>query len=56
MHLLTIQEASHRLAIPVKTLRDWVYKRKMPYFKVGKLVRFDTAKIDAWIQSKQINP
>lgn len=34
------------VGIPEKTLRNWVYLKKIPYSKVNRLIRFDKLKID----------
>lgn len=48
-HLVTIAQLSRALQIPEKTLRDWVYKRQIPFLKVGKLIRFRVSEIESWI-------
>ena len=40
MNLITLPELSTLLKIPEKTIRDWVYKKKIPYYKVGYHIRF----------------
>ncbi len=37
------------------TLRDWVRFRKIPFFKAGKLVRFDLQRIDQWAKEKAVD-
>lgn len=37
--LLTIPEAASLLRLAPATIRDWTLKRKIPYVKVGRLVR-----------------
>lgn len=48
-HLLTVPQLSEWLQIPQKTIRDWVYKRQIPFLKVGRLIRFRSREIEAWI-------
>ncbi len=50
--LWDIRKASQMLCISQKTLRDWVYKRQIPFKKVGKLVRFDPSEIHGWIEER----
>lgn len=38
--LLTIQEVSELLKVKVSTLYDWIYRKKIRYVKIGRLVRF----------------
>lgn len=54
MRLLTVKQLSARLAIPEKTIRHWVWRKKIPYLKVGKLLRFDRGAIALWLRRKQI--
>jgi excisionase family DNA binding protein len=53
---VSIKTLSILLDIPERTLRTWVYKRKIPYYKVGKLVRFDLSKIRTWTMANPIKP
>lgn len=48
--LLTIKEVSETLKVAEATLRDWVQYRRIPFVRVGRLVRFrpeDIEKIQA---------
>ena len=45
-HLLTIQEAAQITGVSITTLYKWVSHRKIPYIKMGRLVKFDAAKLD----------
>jgi len=45
---VSIKSLSAMLDIPERTIQTWVYKRSIPYYKIGKLVRFDLAKVRAW--------
>lgn len=47
--LLTIDELSTYLNVPKKTIYDMVYTKRIPYGKVGRLLRFDKQLIDMWI-------
>lgn len=46
--LLDVDEAASLLQVKVGTLYSWVSKRKIPFRKVGSLVRFDRAELMAW--------
>lgn len=50
---LTITQLSDLLQVPVKTIRDWVYKRKIPFKRVGRLIRFYEKDIMTWINRKE---
>lgn len=47
--LITKEQLSEWLSVPIKTIQDWVYKRKIPFVKVGSLVRFRVSEIESWI-------
>ena len=50
--LWDIRKTSLMLSVAEKTLRDWVYKRQIPFKKVGHLVRFNPSEINVWIQER----
>lgn len=52
-NLLTIGQLSDLLQVPQKTIRDWVYKRKIPFKRVGRLIRFYGKDIVTWINQKE---
>jgi excisionase family DNA binding protein len=49
-NFITIEQLSQWTQVPVKTIRDWVYKRQIPFKKVGRLVRFQKSEIELWIK------
>lgn len=49
--LLTIAEASAMLRLQPSTLRAWILRRKLPYCKVGRLVRIRRGDVDALIDA-----
>ncbi|HHT9118382.1 MAG TPA: helix-turn-helix domain-containing protein [Candidatus Hypogeohydataceae bacterium YC38] len=44
--LLTIKEVSETLKVAEGTLRDWVQYRRIPFVRVGRLVRFRPGDIE----------
>ncbi|MBX7147707.1 helix-turn-helix domain-containing protein [bacterium] len=50
--LWDINKTAAMLSVSVSTLRDWVYKRQIPFKKVGNLVRFDPSEIQKWIEER----
>ncbi len=48
--LLTISELSTLLNIARKTVYNLVYRREIPFVKVGGSLRFDPDQIDKWIK------
>jgi excisionase family DNA binding protein len=53
-HLIDIAELERRTAIKQATLRKYVVQRKIPFVKIGRLVRFDTAEIEAWVKERKV--
>lgn len=51
--LWDIKKISEHLLIPVKTIRDWVYKKSIPFHKVGRQVRFCPSEIERWILERK---
>lgn len=49
--LLTIEEASHFLSIKISRLRTAVFKKEIPFVKIGRLVRFQESDLLKWIES-----
>ncbi|MGO9582662.1 MAG: helix-turn-helix domain-containing protein [Acidimicrobiales bacterium] len=49
--LLTIDQLAERLGVSIRHIRRLVAERRVPYLKVGWLVRFDPAEITAWLDS-----
>jgi excisionase family DNA binding protein len=49
---LSINELSDYIGIPKGTLYVWTCQKRIPYAKVGRLLRFDKQKIDEWIKAK----
>lgn len=50
-NLWGIKETAGFLGIRVSTLRDWVFRRKIPIVKVGKLVKFEPGEIRRWVSA-----
>lgn len=50
--LLTTPQVAARLGVKPPTLESWRYKGEGPkWIQVGRLVRYRTADIDAWVES-----
>ena len=48
--LLSIREAAKFLACSEALLRKWIYQRKLPYVKVGRLTRIRQSDLEAWLR------
>ena len=53
--LLTIKETAKLLSIKESTLRSAVFKKTIPYIKVGRLVRFDIHEIKRFLEDNSIS-
>jgi excisionase family DNA binding protein len=54
--LVSIHDCSVYLGLSVHTLYTMVSQRRIPFVKVGRLVKFDLALLDAWINKRTIMP
>ena len=54
--LLDIGEAAERLGVTPRFMRRLVFERRLPYIKVGKYVRFESADLEAWLASNRVEP
>lgn len=51
---LDIDQLSERINTPVKTIRDWVHKRKIPFRKLPTGgIRFPWSKVEAWMRGEE---
>ena len=48
--LMTPEQTSKLLGVALSTLYGWTSDKKIPFRKVGRLVRFDPAEVDLWTQ------
>lgn len=51
-----IKELSEYLDTPVGTLYVWTHQKKIPYYKIGRNVKFDLEKIEDWLKKKEVKP
>ncbi len=50
--LWTVEEVSDYLGIPVKTLYQWKWRGEgPPVRKIGRHLRYDPAKLRAWVEA-----
>jgi excisionase family DNA binding protein len=47
--MLTIKEVMKQYAVSRPTVQIWM-KKGLPYYKVGRLVRFKQEEVDEWIR------
>ncbi len=51
---LGIKDCSEYLGVTKGTLYVWVCYRKIPYIKVGRLVKFDIRLIEEWLKANTV--
>ena len=49
-----VYQAADYLGCAPGTLRNWVSQRRIPFCKVGRLVRFLKADLDAWLDQQRV--
>jgi len=52
--LINVKQLSESTGLNVFTLYSWINQKRIPYVKVGRLVRFDPKKIEKWIEEKTV--
>lgn len=52
--LIGIQDVSERLGVSTNTIYAWISQKRIPHYKVGRLVKFNTTEIDQWIAAKKV--
>ena len=48
---VTMKEMQAYLGVRRETILQWISKRNMPAYKVGRLWKFKLSEVDAWIRS-----
>ena len=51
---LGIEETAEYLGLSKGTLYVWACQRRIPYLKIGKLLKFDIIEIQAWLKDKRV--
>ena len=54
--LLNVAEAAAALTVKESTVRAWILNRKIPYCKVGRLVRVRRADVEEFISTSIVCP
>jgi len=53
-NLMDIGGVAERLGVRVRYVRRLVAERRIPYIKLGHLLRFDPAQIDEWVERSRV--
>ena len=54
--LLKIDEVAQILNVKTSWIRSAVFKKEIPYIKVGNLLRFKKEELNEWMRQKTITP
>lgn len=50
---LSLEEIAKHVGCSRDTIRAWIKKGTIPYYKVGRMYKFKISEVDAWIESGQ---
>lgn len=53
---LNVDEVAGWLGVSSTTVRDWVFKRRIPFLKINGSVRFDRDELISWTNSQRVEP
>lgn len=51
---LTIKSFCELYSLSEAVVRKWIFQKKIPYYKLGRQIRFDPDEIKEWILSKRV--
>ncbi len=54
--LLSPQELSDVLSISIETVYAWTSQKRIPYIKMGRLVRFNADEVNKWLEKQRVAP
>jgi excisionase family DNA binding protein len=54
MKLLHVNEVCGTLGIKESTLRKWIFNRRIPFVRVGRLVKFEPEAIQRFIEENRV--
>ncbi len=54
--LLDVNQTAELLGIKPVTLRLWISQKRIPYYKVGKSIKFKPSEIETWINARRVAP
>lgn len=50
---LSLEEIAKHVGCSKDTIRAWIKKGTIPYYKVGRMYKLKISEVDAWIESGQ---
>jgi len=52
--LLSPQELSDVLSVSIETVYAWTSQKRIPYIKMGRLVRFNADEVNKWLERQRV--
>jgi len=52
-NLVDVRALSEMLSVKQGTIYKWVAEGRIPYYRLGRLVRFDPAEVMAWVRQQK---
>ena len=49
--LYNVEEIANHIGVSKDTIRAWIKKETIPYYKVGRQYKFKLSEIDEWVAS-----
>lgn len=48
-----LEEVAQHLGVSKDTVRAWIKKNSIPYYKIGRQYKFKISEVDSWVESGQ---
>ena len=48
---VSLEEIAEHMGLSKETIRNYIKKQQIPYYRIGKQYKFKISEIDAWIES-----
>ncbi|HJA05767.1 MAG TPA: helix-turn-helix domain-containing protein [Candidatus Mediterraneibacter pullicola] len=48
---VSLEEIAEHMGLSKDTIRNYIKKQQIPYYRIGKQYKFKISEIDAWIES-----
>ena len=53
--LISVEQLADELGVSVRYVRRIIAERRIPYVKVGHLIRFERDEVDRWVKANRVN-
>ena len=53
--LINVEQLADELGVSVRYVRRIIAERRIPYVKVGHLIRFERDEVDRWVEANRVN-